>query len=983
MASMHGRRAPARNGVLVVVKKEGRVKGRCVQRRKTGGVENENIKRARVKARAENGQGDEMTDAVRSEEEVVIEDRKEANGEETAEMADMGAHGVAHVANESVDGLNASPNGGDNGVRARNGSESDGRWTATTTDSNNGVIGGGDGRDNETNDNEDASSRHAREVDARVTDDDAVSASESVGTTTPAASNETEEATAASDVNLLSTEHETVRGGDNASPEILTAAVVTEDAFAAESSSSSPSLSSSAEMDAVEAPSATTASATADSSKPRSFSQWISTPFRALGRRRALLRLRNEVDKDTTNAAKESEYSRLLSDVDPGAAVSRFENGGRPVSTNLVVSYVRALVRSGQIDGYYHTKEKPAVKDVRVLTQTLGSVVEKASGGELAFTERTLVPGSSAAAPLYFTESSRTPLIMRPIRLVWRTVGWIASSICFLLLVAYLTFASDKLIVIPRSATFSSPSSSGPSSQGAPELGELGKEVETAEKSKVRFKDVLGCDEAKEEMMDVVEFLRHPEKFQRLGGKLPKGVLLEGPPGTGKTLLARAVAGEADVPFFYKSGSEFEEMFVGVGAKRIRNLFMTAKRRAPCLVFIDEIDAIGTSRKLWEGHTKKTLNQLLSEMDGFEQNEGVIVIAATNLAQALDPALTRSGRFDRHVTVSVPDLKGRKQLLTHYLEDKPVNADVDVPAIARGTTGMSGAELANVVNEAALEAAKRDAETITASLMEFAKDKVLMGAERKSLVLSEKCKTNTAYHESGHAIVAMNTAGATPVHKATIMPRGRALGMVMRLETEDAGAQHDEHDRSKQQLLAELDVCMGGRVAEEIIFGKEFVTTGAQGDFQQATKLARRMVMRWGMSDKIGHVYIGDSDSDASMEVMSRVDGEVSRLLEDAYARVLKLLKEKEQDMHTLAKALLEWETLSGKQIKAILSGEDVNGVLEGGGDSGGAGGSGGGISEGSDETEKASAAEDSDEAQSPTPSAGEALTTPLAPTHP
>ncbi|KAF6173021.1 hypothetical protein GIB67_006397 [Kingdonia uniflora] len=433
----------------------------------------------------------------------------------------------------------------------------------------------------------------------------------------------------------------------------------------------------------------------------------------------------------------------------------------------------------------------------------------------------------------------------------------------------------------------------------------------TGQRANVKtFKDVKGCDDAKQELEEVVEYLRNPSKFTRLGGKLPKGILLTGSPGTGKTLLAKAIAGEAGVPFFYRAGSEFEEMFVGVGARRVRALFQAAKKKAPCIIFIDEIDAIGSTRKQWEGHTKKTLHQLLVEMDGFEQNEGIILMAATNLPDILDPALTRPGRFDRHIVVTNPDVRGRQEILELYLQDKPLADEVDINAIARGTPGFNGADLANLVNIAAIKAAVEGADKLNSKQLEFAKDRIVMGTERKTMFISEESKKLTAYHESGHAIVALNTNGAHPIHKATIMPRGSALGMVTQLPS------NDETSISKKQLLARLDVCMGGRVAEELIFGQEHVTTGASSDLQTATELAKYMVSTCGMSDVIGPVFIKERPG---TEMQSRIDAEVVKLLREAYERVRALLKKHEKALHALANALLEYETLNSDDIKRTL----------------------------------------------------------------
>ena len=432
-------------------------------------------------------------------------------------------------------------------------------------------------------------------------------------------------------------------------------------------------------------------------------------------------------------------------------------------------------------------------------------------------------------------------------------------------------------------------------------------------KSIKTFDDVKGCDEAKQELQEIVEYLKNPELFTRLGGKLPKGVLLSGPPGTGKTLLARAVAGEAGVPFFYRAGSEFEEMFVGVGSKRVRTLFGAAKKKMPCIVFIDEIDAVGTSRKAFETQSRKTLNQLLTEMDGFEQNEGIIVIAATNIPEQLDPALTRPGRFDRRVHVPNPDIGGRREILAHYLSDKPVEPEVNIESLARGTSGFSGAELFNLVNMAAVQAAVSGETTIGNDRLEWAKDRIVMGVERKSAVLTEESKKLTAYHEAGHAIVALRTPGAMPVHKATIVPRGSALGMVTQLPDKD------ETSITRKQLLARLDVCMGGRVAEELIFGKDEVTTGALSDLQQATRLATYMVGEVGLSNLVGPVHVDSMSKGGRRATEALVDKEVVQLLRDSHARVTKLLTKHVGDLHALSKDLLAKETLTGLEIQQLL----------------------------------------------------------------
>jgi len=450
----------------------------------------------------------------------------------------------------------------------------------------------------------------------------------------------------------------------------------------------------------------------------------------------------------------------------------------------------------------------------------------------------------------------------------------------------------------------------------------------TERQGRVTFDDVAGIDEAREELEEVVEFLKDPQRFSKLGGQIPKGALLVGSPGTGKTLLARAIAGEADVPFFTISGSDFVEMFVGVGASRVRDMFEQAKKNAPCIVFIDEIDAVGRSRGHGLGNSnderEQTLNQLLVEMDGFEANEGIIIVAATNRPDVLDPALLRPGRFDRQVVVPIPDIDGREKILGVHMKKVPLAPDVNPRTIARGTPGFSGADLANLVNEAALLAARRNKRLVAMQEFEDAKDKVMMGAERRSMVMTDDEKKMTAYHEAGHALVSVNEEASDPIHKATIIPRGRALGMVMRLPERDNYSYH------RDKMHANLAVAMGGRVAEDIIFGHDKVSSGASSDIQYATDLARNMVTKWGMSEKLGPLmyeqsqegYLGMGQTARTMagaETNKMIDAEIKGLVEGGLKRAQDVLTEQEDKLHLLAQALLEYETLTGDEIKTLL----------------------------------------------------------------
>ena len=473
----------------------------------------------------------------------------------------------------------------------------------------------------------------------------------------------------------------------------------------------------------------------------------------------------------------------------------------------------------------------------------------------------------------------------------------------------------------------------GGGGRGAMSFGKSKAKLLSEDNVKITFDDVAGIEEAKQELSEVVEFLRDPRKFQRLGGKIPKGVLTVGPPGTGKTLLAKAIAGEAKVPFFTISGSDFVEMFVGVGASRVRDMFETAKKQAPCIIFIDELDAVGRHRGagLGGGHDEReqTLNQMLVEMDGFEGNEGVIVIAATNRPDVLDPALLRPGRFDRQVVVPLPDIRGREAILKVHMRKVPISDDVEPSIIARGTPGFSGADLANLVNEAALFAARENKRTVTMEEFEQAKDKIMMGTERRSMVMSEKEKLNTAYHEAGHAIVGYIVPDHDPVHKVTIIPRGRALGVTMYLPEED------KYSISKENLESNISSLYGGRLAEEMTLGPEGVTTGASNDIERATEIARNMVTKWGLSDKLGpltysedegEVFLGRSvtqQKQVSPETAQAIDAEVRNIIDRNYNRAKEILKKHKKQLKAMADALMKYETIDRKQIINIMEGRE------------------------------------------------------------
>ncbi|KAI9908604.1 hypothetical protein PsorP6_016626 [Peronosclerospora sorghi] len=562
----------------------------------------------------------------------------------------------------------------------------------------------------------------------------------------------------------------------------------------------------------------------------------------------------------------------------PALVVRRVEENRFAVDEAVQREYIKALVKTGRLD----TVELPQLLQP---TEAAGSNTVRHCAASAAVGRGSR--GFSAQDPVYVS------MVEGGFKSnMWKTLR--SLGVAFLVISALGAMLDEKVGKIGTASKVMGPTGSDK-----------------------RFSDVKGATEAKQELEEIVEFLKDPARFTRLGGNLPKGVLLTGPPGTGKTLLARAIAGEAGVPFFYSSGSEFEEMYVGVGARRVRDLFESAKRKAPCIIFIDEIDAIGGTRKLKEQQAMKmTLNQLLVEMDGFDQNKGIIVIGATNFLDVLDNALIRPGRFDRHVTVDLPDVAGRKEILEYYGSKVPLGKDVDLDVLARATPGMSGAELSNIVNEAALRASMKSADVVDMDAFEFAKDKILMGAERRSALITPESAKLTAYHEGGHALVAINTPGAHPVYKATIIPRGQALGMVSQLP------EGDQTSISRKQMLARLDVCMGGRVAEELTFGEDEITGGASSDIQQATNVARAMVTKYGMSEDVGLVFHDLRGNDTSAMTRKTIDDEVKKLCDASYKRAKNILVSKHADLEKLAKALLEYETLSGAEIDKILKGE-------------------------------------------------------------
>lgn len=643
---------------------------------------------------------------------------------------------------------------------------------------------------------------------------------------------------------------------------------------------------------------------------------------------RRLTRLAEEANNRSHDPEIQAAYLRALGKVRPAEVVRRVELGTYAAGENVAKEYVRALVATGKLDSVklpellrIMTAAPGGLKGGEMIKYASANIGDEVSGmgvragageggngngsGGQSFWGRNsssspggVGPGALGAAaaksgtavePLHVTLAEPSTQSQ-----LWRAVRVLGTT--FLVLGFLGVIIEERGIA--RGMGINTDMAPMPESS-----------VTTT------FDDVKGCDEAKAELEEIVHFLRSPSSFTRLGGKLPKGLLLMGPPGTGKTLLAKAIAGEAQCPFFYASGSEFEEMFVGVGAKRVRELFAAAKQNAPCIIFIDEIDAIGGKRNPKDQRfLTMTLNQFLVELDGFQSSDGIIVIGATNFPESLDKALIRPGRFDRHVVVPNPDIRGRTQILECHTKKIPLEKDVDLEVIARGTPGFSGAELANLVNMAALKAAIEDFAAVDMRHLEYAKDKILMGAERKSAALSEETRKTTAYHEGGHALCCLYTKDALPVHKATIMPRGQALGMVSQLPSKDMTSM------SKAQMLAKLDVCMGGRAAEELIFGKDYVTSGASSDFKQATDLVEAMVTEYGMSEKLGHVVYDKPNE--STETRALIQGEMKKLLDESYQRAVAILTSHEIELHRLANALLLHESLTGEEVRLAIKGE-------------------------------------------------------------
>jgi ATP-dependent metalloprotease len=585
----------------------------------------------------------------------------------------------------------------------------------------------------------------------------------------------------------------------------------------------------------------------------------------------------------------------------PDIVIERMESDKFATDEECLQVYVQALARTDQADKILHKLAK--------FGQVQGETIH-ADGHAIPVSTIVQAALGSKGKTINVMESSATGQRPQPIHVVveesrgpifWRFARSITVAAIYgfvILTVVGITMEGSGLL----------------------KAGPQQSEVEPSQSKTVKFSDVQGCDEAKEDLEELVSFLRNPEQYKQVGGRMPKGILLTGPPGTGKTLLARAVAGEAGVPFFFMSGSEFDEMYVGVGARRVRELFAAARRKAPSIIFIDELDAIGSKRNPKDqAYMKQTLNQLLVELDGFSQTEGVIIMAATNFPELLDKALVRPGRFDRHVSVPLPDVRGRVQILKLHSKNISLAANLDLSVIARGTPHFSGADLQNLVNQAAIQASKEGARAVTLKHLEFAKDKIIMGAERRSAFVTEESKRITAYHEAGHALVAYYTPGAMPLHKATIMPRGQSLGMTVQLP------EMDKDSYTKREYLAMLDVCMGGRVAEELVLGDMDITAGAHNDIMKATDLAKQIVTKFGMSDKVGPVAHHDDDlHQLSTPSKTIIEGEIKAFVHSAKDRAVMLIKSHKMELDRLAKALLDYETLNQQEIEFAIKGKPI-----------------------------------------------------------
>ncbi|ODQ66505.1 ATP-dependent metallopeptidase Hfl [Nadsonia fulvescens var. elongata DSM 6958] len=594
-------------------------------------------------------------------------------------------------------------------------------------------------------------------------------------------------------------------------------------------------------------------------------------------------------------------YALLMASHHPGIVVSRYETAGVARNRECDKIYISALKSLGDYEKANSASQQLSLQTDSVVSNSTGHLVDESNGssGASAISSSALYNKGTGSDPIHVTISeSMGSIIMRWIRwtIPMAIVGYVAYN--------SISLISDSSILKDTNGDLTKNNfADGPNGT----------------KSTVKFTDVHGVDEARAELEEIVDFLKDPSKFTGLGGKLPKGVLLTGPPGTGKTLLARAVAGEAGVPFYFMSGSEFDELYVGVGAKRIRQLFDAARSNSPAIVFIDELDAIGGKRSKKDyAYSKQTLNQLLVELDGFNQSTGIIFIAATNFPETLDAALTRPGRFDKIVHVELPDVRGRVAILKHHMSGVETSSDVDPSVLARGTSGFSGADLMNLVNQAAIHASQQKAVNVNMDHFEWAKDKILLGAAKKSMVLTPEIRLNTAYHEAGHALMALYTQGATSLYKATILPRGRALGITFQLPD------MDKYEQTRRELYASIDVCMGGKIAEELIRGPDNVSSGCSSDLQKATAVARNMVTRFGMSEVIGPIDLGSDWSTWSPHIKSIADEEVRKLLSESEKRTRILLTKRRLELDRLAKGLVEFETLDKNEIEDVCNGKPL-----------------------------------------------------------